>query len=45
MKRELPNSRLIRLKKIGHSPTLEAPEQVLPAVVEFFREPNISATA
>ncbi|MDR6208257.1 alpha/beta fold hydrolase [Paraburkholderia graminis] len=45
MKRELPNSRLIRLTKIGHSPTLEAPDQVLPAVVEFFREPNISATA
>ncbi|CAN7799576.1 alpha/beta hydrolase [Paraburkholderia hospita] len=45
MKRELPNSRLMRLKKIGHSPTLEAPEQVLPAIVEFFREPNTSAAA
>ncbi|BAN48756.1 alpha/beta fold hydrolase [Metapseudomonas resinovorans] len=41
MKRELPNSRLIRLSKIGHSPTLEAPEQVLPAIVEFFHEPRV----
>ncbi len=40
MARELPNGKLIRLKKIGHSPTLEAPEQVLPAIIEFFTNPN-----
>ncbi|WP_330115430.1 alpha/beta hydrolase [Pseudomonas sp. JS3066] len=41
MKRELPNSKLIRLSKIGHSPTLEAPEQVLPAIIDFFLEPRV----
>jgi 3-oxoadipate enol-lactonase len=40
MARELPNAKLIRLKKIGHSPTLEAPEQVLPAIIEFFLNPK-----
>ena len=41
MARELPNAKLIRLKKIGHSPTLEAPEQVIPAIIEFFTNPKI----
>ena len=41
MKRELPNSKLIRLSKIGHSPTLEAPDQVLPAIIEFFSNPRV----
>ncbi|NUU38586.1 alpha/beta fold hydrolase [Pseudomonas sp. C2B4] len=41
MKRELPNSKLIRLSKIGHSPTLEAPEQVLPAIIDFFSNPRV----
>ncbi|WP_342246775.1 alpha/beta fold hydrolase [Pseudomonas sp. OTU5201] len=41
MKRELPNSKLIRLSQIGHSPTLEAPEQVLPAIIDFFLEPRV----
>ncbi|WP_095193666.1 alpha/beta fold hydrolase [Pseudomonas sp. Irchel 3A7] len=41
MKRELPNSKLIRLSKIGHSPTLEAPEQVLPAIIDFFSDPRV----
>lgn len=41
MKRELPNSKLIRLSKIGHSPTLEAPEQVLPAIIEFYSNPRV----
>jgi pimeloyl-ACP methyl ester carboxylesterase len=41
MKRELPNSKLMRLSKIGHSPTLEAPEQVLPAIIDFFTNPRI----
>ncbi|OUL99458.1 alpha/beta fold hydrolase [Variovorax sp. JS1663] len=41
MKANLPNSKLIRLKKIGHSPTLEAPEQVLPEIVGFFVEPRV----
>jgi pimeloyl-ACP methyl ester carboxylesterase len=41
MKRELPNAKLIRLSKIGHSPTLEAPEQVLPAIIDFFSDPRV----
>lgn len=41
MKRELPNSKLIRLSKIGHSPTLEAPDQVLPAIIEFYSNPRV----
>ncbi|MBC3953700.1 alpha/beta fold hydrolase [Pseudomonas triticifolii] len=41
MKRELPNSKLIRLSKIGHSPTLEAPEQVLPVIIEFYADPRV----
>lgn len=41
MKRELPHSKLIRLSGIGHSPTLEAPEQVLPAIIEFFSSPRV----
>lgn len=32
----LPNSELLYLEKIGHSPTLEAPEVVLPRILEFF---------
>lgn len=40
MKRELPNSKLIRLSKIGHSPTLEAPEQVLPEIIQFYLNPS-----
>jgi pimeloyl-ACP methyl ester carboxylesterase len=32
----LPNARLVRLERIGHSPILEAPEVVLPQIVEFF---------
>jgi 3-oxoadipate enol-lactonase len=41
MARELPNARLIRLKKIGHSPTLEAPEQVIPEIINFFTYPLV----
>lgn len=41
MARELSNAKLIRLKKIGHSPTLEAPEQVLPAIIEFYNNPRV----
>jgi pimeloyl-ACP methyl ester carboxylesterase len=41
MKAELPNAKLIRLKKIGHSPTLEAPELVLPEIVGFFSDPSV----
>lgn len=37
----LPNSRLIRLEKIGHSPTLEAPELVIPQIVEFLKNPKV----
>jgi pimeloyl-ACP methyl ester carboxylesterase len=41
MKRELPNSKLMRLSKIGHSPTLEAPELVLPAIIDFYSNPRV----
>jgi len=41
MKRELPNSKLMRLSKIGHSPTLEAPELVLPAIIDFYANPRV----
>ncbi|MCO8165959.1 alpha/beta hydrolase [Pseudomonas sp. LJDD11] len=41
MKRELPNAKLMRLSKIGHSPTLEAPEQVLPAIIAFYSNPSV----
>ncbi|MNQ33717.1 Sigma factor SigB regulation protein RsbQ [compost metagenome] len=41
MKRELPNSKLMRLSKIGHSPTLEAPELVLPAITGFYSNPRV----
>jgi 3-oxoadipate enol-lactonase len=41
MARELPNAKLIRLTKIGHSPTLEAPDQVLPAIIDFYDNPRI----
>jgi len=32
----LPNAELIRLNGVGHSPTLEAPDVVLPRIVDFF---------
>jgi 3-oxoadipate enol-lactonase len=32
----LPNAELIRLNGVGHSPTLEAPDVVLPRIIEFF---------
>jgi pimeloyl-ACP methyl ester carboxylesterase len=41
MKQKLPNSKLIQLDKIGHSPTLEAPEQVLPAIIDFYLDPRV----
>jgi pimeloyl-ACP methyl ester carboxylesterase len=37
----LPNSRLVRLAKIGHSPTLEAPEIVLPQILAFLDKPTV----
>ncbi len=41
MERELPNAKLIRLSKIGHSPTLEAPQQVLPVIIDFYSNPRV----
>lgn len=38
MHARLPNSRLWRLEGIGHSPIIEAPELVLPALLDFFDE-------
>ncbi|WP_199197085.1 alpha/beta fold hydrolase [Ensifer sp. NM-2] len=32
----LPNAELLYLERIGHSPTLEAPEEVMPRILEFF---------
>ncbi|WP_417267624.1 alpha/beta fold hydrolase [Celeribacter baekdonensis] len=40
----LPNARLQRLEKIGHSPILEAPEQVIPLITVFL-DSQIYATA
>jgi 3-oxoadipate enol-lactonase len=34
----LPNSQLWMMPKIGHSPLLEAPDEVNPRVIAFFRE-------
>lgn len=31
----LPNARLVRLEKIGHSPMLEAPDLVVPKILDF----------
>jgi 3-oxoadipate enol-lactonase len=36
----LPNSRLVRLSKIGHSPILEAPDLVIPQILEFLTHPE-----
>jgi pimeloyl-ACP methyl ester carboxylesterase len=32
----LPNAELVRLTGVGHSPTLEAPDIVLPRLIDFF---------
>jgi 3-oxoadipate enol-lactonase len=32
----LPNSELVMLPRVGHSPLLEVPEVVIPRVLEFF---------
>lgn len=34
----LPNVELLRLSKVGHSPTLEAPEIVIPRILAFFSD-------
>jgi hypothetical protein len=31
----------MRLGKIGHSPTLEAPETVIPAIIDFYLDPRV----
>jgi len=31
----LPNAKLVRLEKVGHSPTLEAPDMVIPEILSF----------
>ena len=36
----LPNAELIRLNGVGHSPTLEAPDVVLPRIIDFFLAPT-----
>lgn len=36
----LPNSELITLEKVGHSPTLEVPDEVYPRIIEFFDRHN-----
>ena len=41
MKKELPNSKLIRLKKIGHSHTLEGPDLVIPEIIGRFSDPRV----
>lgn len=37
----LPNAKLVRMHKIGHSPTLEAPETVLPQILDFLQNPAV----
>jgi 3-oxoadipate enol-lactonase len=39
----LPNAKLVTLQGVGHSPILEAPEVMIPAIVEFFDDPRIDA--
>lgn len=39
----LPDARLVRLDKVGHSPTLEAPERVIPEILGFLDERNAGA--
>jgi pimeloyl-ACP methyl ester carboxylesterase len=39
----LPNAKLVRLQKIGHSPILEAPDLVIPQILAFFDDPNVSS--
>ena len=34
----LPNAELWQLPKVGHSPTLEAPEIVLPRILKFLED-------
>jgi 3-oxoadipate enol-lactonase len=41
----LPDSELLRLEGVGHSPILEAPEQVLPRVLAFLEEADRRTTA
>jgi 3-oxoadipate enol-lactonase len=41
----LPDAELLRLEGIGHSPILEAPEQVLPRVLAFLAEADRRTTA
>lgn len=36
----IPNSELITLEKVGHSPTLEVPDLVYPKILEFFDTHN-----
>ena len=36
MAEALPNAKLVRLNRIGHSNILEAPEIVIPQMIEFF---------
>lgn len=38
----LPNAQLIRLKAIGHSPILEAPDVVIPPILKFIANPDAS---
>lgn len=36
----LPNAELITLRDVGHSPTLEVPDQVYPVILDFFDHHN-----
>jgi 3-oxoadipate enol-lactonase len=38
----LPNARLVRLERIGHSPMLEAPDQVIPKILDFLASQETS---
>jgi len=42
MAEALPNAKLVRLLKVGHSPILEVPDIVIPLILDFFENPDVS---
>jgi pimeloyl-ACP methyl ester carboxylesterase len=41
----LPNARLVRLRAVGHSSILEAPDEVIPQILDFIADPNVGRVA
>ena len=40
----VPDADIVRLEKVGHYPQVEAPEQVLAAILEKIAQSNLSAS-